>query len=233
MRLTDTGKLDVLGMRATIFGLLVALFGPPVVALIAPKIQAHTGFIFGSLIGLAGIIFIVTCVLTVIFRLEHQPLLSIGFRPLRWQSAVYGLALAGFFMYVFTPAASWVLAKLPFGGFETGLSKISSIPTWLLIITIVIVATAEEILYRGYAIERMAEITGSYWMSCVISVLVYGIAHIPNWGLGAALSTVVSGTILTAFFIWQQDLTANIIAHVVTDLMGLVVMPWIKPTIFT
>lgn len=119
----------------------------------------------------------------------------------------------------------WLLARLPFGGFDSGFARASSIPTWLLVVTILIVATAEEILYRGYAVERLAGITGNYWIAGAVSVLVFRVAHVPYWGLGAALTTVVSGAILTAFFVWRQDLTANIIAHVVTDLMGLVIMP--------
>lgn len=209
----------------TMIGLLLALFGPPVVALFGPKLEGSVGTVFGSLIGLGGFIAIIGCVFAIVYRSEHQSLASLGFQPLRWQSLAFGLGLAAFFMYAFTPAVVWVLSRLPFGRFETGLAKASAIPTWLLVITVLIVATAEEILYRGYAVERLAGITGSYWIAGAISVLVFGAAHIPNWGLGAALTTVVSGAILTAFFIWQRDLTANIIAHVVTDLMGLVIMP--------
>lgn len=209
----------------TAIGILLALFGPPAVALVGPKLEGSVGTVFGSIIGLGGIIAIVGCVFAITFRSEHQTLVSLGFQPLRWQSLVFGLGLAAFFVYAFTPAIVWVLARLPFGGFETGLARTSAIPTWLLVITVLVVATAEEILYRGYAVERLAGITGNYWIAGAISVLVFGVAHIPNWGPGAALSTVISGAILTAFFVWQRDLTANIIAHVVTDLMGLVVMP--------
>jgi uncharacterized protein len=209
----------------TAMGLLLALFGLPAVALMGPKLEGAVGTVFASLIGLGAIMVIVGCVCAIAFRFEHQSLVSLGFKPLQWRSLVLGLGLAAFFMLVFTPAIVRVLARLPLGGFEAGLARISAIPTWLLVITVLVVATAEEILYRGYAVERLAGITGSYWIAGAISVVVFGVAHIPNWGLGAALSTVVSGALLTAFFVWQRDLTANIIAHVVTDLMGLVVMP--------
>jgi len=115
--------------------------------------------------------------------------------------------------------------RLPFGGFEAGLARVSTVPTWLLVISILVVTPAEEILYRGYAVERLAATTGSYWSAGTISVLEFGTAHIPNWGLGATLSTLILGAILTAFFVWQRDLSANIIAHVVTDLVGIVVLP--------
>jgi len=217
----------------TVVGILLALLGPPIVALVGPRLAAAVGTVFGSLIGLGGMVAIVASAFIITVQFEHQALASLGFQPLRWQSIAFGLGLAAFFMYAFTPAIVWVLSCLPFGGFETGLAKASAIPTWLLVITVLIVATAEEILYRGYAVERLAGITGSYWIAGAISVLVFGAAHIPNWGLGAALTTLISGAILTVFYIWQRDLTANIIAHVVTDFMGLIVMPALaqsKPT---
>ena len=31
--------------------------------------------------------------------------------------------------------------------------------------------------------------------------------------------------LLTLFFIWKQDLLANIIAHIVTDGVGIIIMP--------
>jgi hypothetical protein len=34
-------------------------------------------------------------------------------------------------------------------------------------------------------------------------------------------SLVVSGTALTLFFIWRQDLLTNIVAHAATDVVGL------------
>lgn len=210
---------------ATLVGIFLALFGAPVIALFGPKLERSFGTIVGSIVGLSGIVAIVVITLTVVFRFEHQSLASLGLRPLRWQSVALGLALAAFFMYVFTPAVVWMLSRLPFGGFESGLAKTAAVPSWLLAITVLIVATAEEILYRGYAVERLAGFTESYWIAGAISVVVFGVAHIPNWGLGAAMSTFLSGAVLTAFYIWQRDLTANIVAHVVTDVMGIIVMP--------
>jgi membrane protease YdiL (CAAX protease family) len=209
----------------TAIGLILALFGPLAVALIGPKLTGAFGTVFASLIGAGGFVAIVGVIFAIVYRSEHRSVSSLGFQALRWQSPILGLGLSAFFMYVFTPAVSWVLARLPLEGFETGLARASATPTWLLVVTILVVATAEEVLYRGYAVERLADIVGNYWAAGAISVLAFGIAHIPNWGLGVALSTLASGAVMTAFFIWQRDLMANIVAHVVTDLMGLVVMP--------
>jgi hypothetical protein len=39
--------------------------------------------------------------------------------------------------------------------------------------------------------------------------------------MGADRCVCVSGAVLTLFFIWRQDLLANILAHAATDAVGL------------
>ncbi|MBF0529435.1 MAG: CPBP family intramembrane metalloprotease [Deltaproteobacteria bacterium] len=209
----------------TTFGLLISLFGPILIASFGSVTSVRPGRRPYELSGLAALIGIVAGVLFIVLRCEHQPLSSLGLKPFRWSSLAWGLALAIFFMRVFAPAAYWTLQRLNLKGFETGLAKTATLPNWYLTLAIVIGATAEEILYRGYAVERLAVLTGSYWIAGVGSVLVFGIAHVPMWGWGPALTTIVSGGVLTSFFIWRFDLTANVIAHVLTDLVGIVVVP--------
>lgn len=96
----------------TAIGILLALFGPPVAALVGPKLEGSVGTVFGSIIGLGGIVAIVACVFVITFRYEYQTFVSLGFQLLRWQSLVFGLGLAAFFMYAFTPAMVLVLAHL-------------------------------------------------------------------------------------------------------------------------
>ena len=111
-------------------------------------------------------------------------------------------------------------AKIPW--FTEGLSKLAAYPVWFLVLAVVIGGGAEEFLYRGYAVERLAALTGSYWIAGLLSVLVSGLAHVPMWGWPAALTTVVSGALATGFYVWRRDLLANIIAHVTTDFVGIV-----------
>jgi len=209
----------------TAFGLLMSLFGPLLIASVGSGDSVRCGGLPSEMLGLAALMAIVACVLFIVLRCEHQPLLSLGLKPFRWSSMAWGIALAVFLMWVFAPAAYWTMKHPNLGGFETGLAKMATLPDWYLVLAVVLGVTAEEILYRGYAVERIAMLTGSYWIAGVGSVLIFGVAHVPMWGWGPALSTVVSGGVLTAFFIWRHDLTANVIAHVLTDFVGIVVVP--------
>ena len=79
--------------------------------------------------------------------------------------------------------------------------------------------TAEEILYRGYAMDRIEALTGRIWLAGAISTIVFGLAHAPFWGLGPALTTAVAGAVLAAGGIRSTGLTAALgIARHVFDL---------------
>lgn len=212
-------------VTATFIGLVVALFGPVLLAVADARFIPPQSPLFLQMLAMGMYVAIVGSVLFIIFHYEHQSLLSIGVRPFCWQTIVWGLVLAAFFMYVFAPVTYWALARFDLGGFEHGLSKITALPIWYLSIGVIFGGIAEELLYRGYAVERIAALTGSYWIAGMVSVAIFGLAHVPTWGWGPALSTVVSGAIATVFYIWQRDLVAIVIAHVITDLSGIVIVP--------
>ena len=217
-------------MTPTLIGLTIALFGPMLLAIAGERFISPQSPFVPHMLAMGAYLAIVTSVLFIAFRYEHQSLLSIGIRPFRWQTIVWGLALAAFFMYVFAPVAYWALTRLNLGGFEPGLAKTAALPVWFLAFSVVFGGISEELLYRGYAIERIATLTGSYLLAGAISVGIFGLAHVPLWGWGPALTTVVSGAVATAFYIWQRDLVAIMIAHVITDFAGIIVMPYLART---
>jgi membrane protease YdiL (CAAX protease family) len=59
----------------------------------------------------------------------------------------------------------------------------------------------------------------------LISVAAFGAANVPLRGLAAALTTLVSGGILAAVYVWRRDVVALIFAHVATDLYGILLAP--------
>jgi uncharacterized protein len=208
-------------------GLALALAGPAVVAFAANYAAGATHAVSVHVLSLASIMAIVLVVFASAIRVEGIALRQLGFDRASWSSIPIGLALALFFVTVFGPLAYWMVAKLQMGGFDDGLSRLAKLPTWYLVLAIVIVATSEELLWRAYAIESLAAITGSYWLAGTLSLLAFGVAHLPLWGWGPALTTLVSGAIATSFYIWRRDIVALIVSHVVTDLCGIVVAPYL------
>ena len=82
----------------------------------------------------------------------------------------------------------------------------------------------EEVLYRGYAIGIGGQIFGSLWLAASISLAVFVAAHI-RWGLSHLLAVFWAGLVLSALFIFTRDLVACIIAHVAIDVIGILLAP--------
>jgi hypothetical protein len=59
------------------------------------------------------------------------------------------------------PFAYWLRAQLPIKQYGKGPTATQQLPTACLVLTIVIAANAEELLYCGYAIARLIDLTGS------------------------------------------------------------------------
>ena len=125
-----------------------------------------------------------------------------------------------------------LLLRLPgwlgLGGFAPTLARLASLPLWYLLLAVLVGGVAEEILYHGYALDRLGILLGSPWFAGLMVVLLFGLGHIPLWGIGQALTTTISGAALTLFFLWHGDLLANIIAHVATDFAGIVLRRLIR-----
>jgi membrane protease YdiL (CAAX protease family) len=209
----------------TWLALALALAGPGVIAMLWKKSARNRVSLGASAFWLAAFVVLLATVLAIALWREEATWAEIGFGAISWLSVPFGIMLAVFFIGVFGPFASWALARAGAGSFDSRQGSFAALPIWYLCLMILIVAAGEEWLYRGYAIERLQVLTGSAWLAGVVSLCAFGVVHLPLWGTGVALTTVVSGGIFTALYIWQRDISFLILAHVITDLFGLVVAP--------
>jgi uncharacterized protein len=203
-------------------GLCVALGGPILLASPASKVLGDPNRLETNLLGQLLLWVLVVFIIALVIYWEKQPLRSIGWRAFSWSSVLWGLALAGAFILltpVWVEALRWV--GLP-PSFESGFTQLAGLPRWFLVLASVTAGVAEETLYRGYAVERLAMMTGSYWLGGLISLIIFTLAHVPAWGSGPLLVFLISGGLMTLFYVWKQDLLACIIAHAVTDIVGLI-----------
>lgn len=201
-----------------------ALAGPALVAVVGHAANASFLFLVHAL-GVIAIALIVLATLAMARSVDGLTWGKLGFEGLSWSSLPIGCGLALFFIVGFGPFAHWMVAELQLGTFDTTLVQLSALPTWYLVITVLVVASAEELLYRAYAVARLAMMTGSRWTAGALSVLAFGLAHVPLWGWGPALTMFVSGAMMTLVYLWRTDIVALIIAHVATDLYGIVIAP--------
>ncbi len=212
-----------MNLFSTIIGLCLALGGPVLVASIGYKFLDDSQSIAGKVLQQLFLVALLVGVLAVVLFGERQPLSSIGLHLLRWQSLFWGLIFAVFLVFIYSPLLIWGMKKLNFGSFETGLTKLTSLPIYYLVFAIMVGGIVEEVLYRGYATERLSSLTGSYWIGSILALIAFGLAHIPFWGWQAASTTILSGAILTIFYLSTGELLSAIVAHVITDSVGIII----------
>lgn len=209
---------------ATVIGLCLAILGPVGVAIFSKMFLPDRPDLVESMLTESLLVSICAAVPAIVIFWERRTLSSIGIKPSILKSIAWGGAFALFLILVYSPFLGWLMALARIPWFTEGIAKLAVYPAWYLTLMIVIGGTAEELLHRGYLIERLAELTGSYFMAGVASVVVNALSHVPMWGWRTSLTFVLSGAVITLFYLWRRDLLANIIAHVVTDFVGLVVL---------
>jgi membrane protease YdiL (CAAX protease family) len=111
-------------------------------------------------------------------------------------------------------------------GLKEGIDRLAILPVWFRVIIGITAGVVEETLYRGYAIERLATFTGRVWLGGIISVIAFGLAHIPAWGVGFAIGADLPfGILMTVLYLWGRNLTVNIAAHSALLVIALVSVP--------
>lgn len=206
---------------ASAFGLVVALAGPPSVAAASLWLWGDRPTVSQSLLGQVALWALALALLAVVRFWEGSSIYSIGLRSLRLRTPAIGVAIAAVLLYVATPAGVWLVQALGLPGFESGLSRLRALPMPVLVAAALTAGVVEELLYRGYAIERLTQLTGNAPVGALLSLLAFSLAHLPFWGITTALFTFVAGTVLTVSYLWTRDLAANMIGHSLTALVQL------------
>lgn len=162
---------------------------------------------------------IVAVVLLYVRFIERRPLSSIGLRKPGGLDLVLAVAtgalivalLAAMYLVVF-PALHWSEGAQ----FKT----IAAIPYWLQCLVVVRAAVSEEIVFRGYGIERLQELTGSRAVAGLTTWSIFTLDHIGYWGWHHLLVAGSAGAVLTLFYLWRRNLWANMLAHFIVDAVG-------------
>ena len=155
-----------------------------------------------------------------VVAVERLPLASIGLKRPTGKTLLWGVLA----MIVMMASVMLCYAILfPAFGLKMNMAATKSliaVPLWLQTATMLRAGVVEEILYRGYPIERLERLTGSTWLAALVPAMVFIATHFAAWG-GAQLIVVTFGAaLLTLLYVWRRDLVACMIAHFLTDFIG-------------
>lgn len=152
-------------------------------------------------------------------QIERLPLASIGLK--RPSKGTLGWGLAATVALIATVMLTFAVIA-PALGLHQNMKQTAAIvqvPMWLLILTPIVAGVTEEILYRGYAIERIEFLTGNRWIAAVVSGAAFLLAHW-SWGPTQLILVAFATVILVGLYLWRRDLVCVMIAHVLADLIG-------------
>jgi membrane protease YdiL (CAAX protease family) len=110
-------------------------------------------------------------------------------------------------------------------GPEPMYAKIQQFPVWGRILIAVWAGLTEEIAYRGYAITRLQQLTGSKTAAIIVPIFLFGLGHAANGSLVHIVFAMLMGFVFIAFYMKTKNLLANIVAHSLFDFLLLVVVP--------
>ena len=208
--------------------LAVALAGPP-------SLVAASRGVFGDSpnLGAQTLIQVIFCalavfVVVVVRRFERLPLRSIGLRRPRWSTIATALLLTGVGFVLQALVTAPLVSAFGREGADAGVARLAILPAWFRLFVAATSGVVEETLYRGYAVERLAAITGRTWLGATLATVAFGAAHIPFWGFGfAVVADLPYGVLLVLFYLWRRDLLANMLGHSAALTVAFVTtVPW-------
>ena len=151
-----------------------------------------------------------------VLKVERRPLSSIGFRAVGAKDAVIAvvagiliLALLALISFVIFPALHW--------SESSQVASVLALPYWLNVLIVVRAAVSEEILFRGYPMERLEELTGSRTLAGVVTCTVFTLDHVGFWGWHHIFIAGSAGVVLTLLYLWRRNIWVNMIAHFIVD----------------
>lgn len=207
----------------TFVGLSIALFALPVFMATYRAITGENHSNWQVLEKEIAILVLAGVLLWIVKRWEHLPLTSIGLRfDMLRTSLLRGLGLAVIVLAV-TVGLYLLLREV---GVHLGEDRDVVFHPSLLIVTVSMLraAVAEEIFYRGFAIERLQTLTDSKLLAALVPLCIFALSHYRQ-GVGGIIAVFVLGGILTAFYMQFRDLLANITAHFLGDFVLNVALP--------
>ena len=168
----------------------------------------------------------VAIMLLYVRAVERRPLSSIGFRAPGIKNIGIGIAAGILLVAVLGAMYFAVLPALHLNdsvGTTANGRALMATPFWWRFISTIRAAVSEELLFRGYAMQRIQELTGSRTIAILLSCAVFTIDHVSSWGWSHEITVGIASLALSLLYLWRRNLWVNIIAHFIVDAVTVLV----------
>lgn len=207
-------------------GLTLAVFGIPLVAGI--------GIAIGDLLDLSrsevfvlwfvGWWLLIGSIIALVRYWETRSLSSIGIRNPTPRTIGLGVGgfVIGFVTFIFTTP---LVAMLDLKTAQSGVTALSGLPAWVLLFAALTGTVVEELLFRGYLLERVGELTGNLWVGVLVSGVIFSFIFFPVGGLGMVLQIGAWTVVVTAVYVNTRNLSASLLMHGIHDFYAFFLVP--------
>jgi len=162
----------------------------------------------------------VVIVLLYVSLVERRPFSSLGIRRPTWRDILVAIAATavsivgvGLIVALLFPALHLQLNK-------DAMQGILQTPFWYRLLLVTRAAVAEELLFRGYPISRLEELSRSRIFAAFLSWAAFTYVHLSYWGAAQLIIAGWGGFLLTLLFPWRRNLWVNMIVHWLSDAAG-------------
>jgi len=199
--------------KKTLIGLLVFLGFPFLLQ------QLPLNLILGEV----GFWLLLLFIILWIYLVEKRTIASIGWKKLTVKTILGGIGL-GLVIFILFGVLTTVVQALGLELNQETAQLIASQPFPFLLLIALRAAVVEEVLYRGYAFERIYDLTKSKWIAALVPVILFMLVHLP-WVIGHLVFVFFAGGIFMLVYISKRNLALIMIAHFTTDVIALLVLP--------
>ena len=151
---------------------------------------------------------------------ERRRLSSVGFRRPKLRdiglAVVTGILMVAGIVVIYQVVFPLLHLKMNAGEMRT----LMQTPFWYRLLLVTRAAVAEELLFRGYPIERLNELTGGRVIAAIVTWAAFTYAHLGSWGPAQLIIAGYGGVLLTVLYLWRRNLWANMLAHWIADGAG-------------
>ncbi len=193
------------------------------VFLILPQLPLTSWITPGA--GVAGIVAyakwlgLAVAVLTWVILIERRPISSMGIRRPGWDTIGWAMVMTVALVASLMLSYALILPAIGLEMNRVATKSIIDLSFGSQLALFVRAGVTEEILFRGYPIERLLELTRSKWIAALVPGMCFIGGH--YWWGGGQMIVVAFGTVIfTSFYLWRRDLISCMIAHISADLVG-------------
>jgi membrane protease YdiL (CAAX protease family) len=203
---------------AALMGVAIAFIAPAYIAASDPgAFFGEPTAVAATLINECAMWSVALVILGIVLFWERYPLRSIGLGLPTLDSILLGIFCVAPLLFLSTIAGA-ILTAFGASAQDNGrVVMVLALPLWLQLFVAVTAGFTEEILFRGFAVERVTLLSGSRWFGAFVPSLLFGVMHAPFWGLPHAIIAGMTGFWLTLIYLWQRNLWVNIAAHALLD----------------